>query len=254
MKYRRILASLGVLAVAACSETSTPSQPSVEGLTPQANSTALAGSRTHVMSLRGTTPSGGVSGQATGINYHGGPILTQTNVATIYWANSTIYNGGPAPGTNGAGSADGSLVGYFLNHLGGSPYFNINTTYFDQVGGGHTVANVVTTRSTGPTTPMCRPATAPLSATPTIQAEIIAGFTNGKPDLRSRDHLRRVHHREHQPGWRIRQPVLRLPWPFHLELRQPRTDLRGAALGAAVSHRLQQQHAPRPMATPPPTG
>jgi hypothetical protein len=79
----------------------------------------------------------------TGITYHGGPVLTQmTKVATVYWATTVIYRGGPTPGTTGPGSADTSLVGYFLNHLGGSPYFNINTTYYD-ASGTH-VANAIT--------------------------------------------------------------------------------------------------------------
>src|SRR5262249_42242572 len=54
-----------------------------------------------------------------------------TNVAAVYWGAGTIYAGGPAPGTSGAGSSDASLVGFFLSHLGGSSYFNINTTYYD---------------------------------------------------------------------------------------------------------------------------
>lgn len=80
----------------------------------------------------------------TGISYHGGPVLqAATNVVAVYWANSAIYNGGPTPGsfstTSNAG--DGSLVGTFLRGLGGSPYFNINTTYTN--GSGAHIANVV---------------------------------------------------------------------------------------------------------------
>jgi hypothetical protein len=85
---------------------------------------------------------GGGGGSTTGISYHGGPVLqSHTNVVAIYWASGTIFNGGPTPGDAGAGSADGSLVGYFLNHLGGSPYFNINTTYTD--GSGQAILNIV---------------------------------------------------------------------------------------------------------------
>src|SRR6476620_7172729 len=36
----------------------------------------------------------------TGIIYHGGPILYQTNVAAVYWASSPIFTNGPAAGTN----------------------------------------------------------------------------------------------------------------------------------------------------------
>ena len=81
-------------------------------------------------------------GAGTGIYYHGGPVLrAATNVVAVYWASSTIYNGGPTPGTTGSGSQDGSLVGYFLRNLGGSSYFNINSTYTD--GAGSNIANVV---------------------------------------------------------------------------------------------------------------
>ncbi|HET6763014.1 MAG TPA: hypothetical protein VFH27_05060 [Longimicrobiaceae bacterium] len=80
-------------------------------------------------------PSSGGSAGTTGISYHGGPVLQSgTKVAAIYWAASTIYSGGPTPGSTGAGSADGSNVGYFMNHIGGSPYFNINSTYTNSAG------------------------------------------------------------------------------------------------------------------------
>jgi len=65
------------------------------------------------------------------IAYHGGPIITAQKVVVIYWSSRAIYAGGPTPGTAGPGSSDGSLVGFFLNHLGGSPYYSINTTYYD---------------------------------------------------------------------------------------------------------------------------
>jgi len=85
----------------------------------------------------GAPPSGGGSGSLTqaGINYHGGPVLqTGTKVSAVYWSATTIFNGGPTPGSTGAGSGDGSLVGFFLNHIGGSPYFNINSSYTDGAG------------------------------------------------------------------------------------------------------------------------
>src|SRR6267154_1170890 len=76
------------------------------------------------------------------IQYHGGPIIYAQKVAVIYWSNRTIYKGGPAPGETGAGSSDTSLTGFFLNHLGGSPYYNINSTYTN--GSNSTVQNSVT--------------------------------------------------------------------------------------------------------------
>jgi hypothetical protein len=76
---------------------------------------------------------GGGAGRnkGTGIFYHGGPVIYQQKVAAVYWGTSVIYNGGPTPGTTGTGAQDGSLIGFFLRNLGGSSYFNINTTYFD---------------------------------------------------------------------------------------------------------------------------
>jgi len=86
---------------------------------------------------------GGGGGGNTGIFYHGGSVLQSgTKVVAVYWASSTIYNGGPTAGTTGSGAGDGSLVGLFLRNLGGSPYFNINHTYTD--GSGALIANSVT--------------------------------------------------------------------------------------------------------------
>lgn len=86
---------------------------------------------------------GGGGGTSTGISYHGGPVLQSgTKVVAIYWAAGPIFNGGPTPPSSGSGANDGSLVGYFLNHLGGSPYFNINSTYTD--GSGQAIVNSVT--------------------------------------------------------------------------------------------------------------
>lgn len=177
MKFRRIVVITALVAAAACSEVAPPTQP--EGGQVAASRMNLQGSTVHVMLPRGVAPASGIGTNATGINYHGGPILPVTNVATIYWATNTIYNGGPAPGTNGPGSADGSLVGYFLSHLGGSDYFNINTTYFDQVGAGHTVQNVVNYTQYWADNVNVPPANGSNVSNATIQAEIVRGFTTG---------------------------------------------------------------------------
>ena len=135
---------------------------------------------THIMLLRGQVRAlslGATPASGNGIDYHGGPIIYTQKVAAIYWSNATIYPGGPAPGTNGPGSADGSLVGFFMSHLGGSPYYNINTTYYD--GGGTHVQNSVTyTQYWAANTNVPLPGQPVLDSQ--IQAQIVAGFTSGK--------------------------------------------------------------------------
>jgi Phosphate-induced protein 1 conserved region len=57
-----------------------------------------------------------------GIQYHGGPIIDDANGVNVYfiwygnWSNETAAQ---------------SIVTDFINHLGGSPYAAINTTYYD---------------------------------------------------------------------------------------------------------------------------
>jgi hypothetical protein len=119
---------------------------------------------------------GGKPKSGTGILYHGGPIIPIQNVVAIYWASSAIYNGGPAPGTHGTGAQDASLVGFFLRNLGGSPYFNINTTYFD--GSGARVQNVVQyTQYWASNTNV--PASGSTVSDAQVQAKVVEGFTTG---------------------------------------------------------------------------
>lgn len=66
----------------------------------------------------------------------GRTLTTGVRVVVVYWSADTIYRGTPAPGTYGPGINDTSVVGYFLRHLGGSPWWNIESTYG--------VANVLT--------------------------------------------------------------------------------------------------------------
>jgi hypothetical protein len=149
-----VAVATGIAALAACNDAN-PNQPRVPA------QPAEAATATQHLGIAPVRPSGirfnegnelnhgnakpsGPSNAATGtgISFHGGPLLTsQTKVAAVYWSSTVIYNGGPTPGTTGAGSSDGSLVGYFLSHIGGSPYFNINTTYYN-ASGTH-VANIV---------------------------------------------------------------------------------------------------------------
>src|SRR5262245_65287911 len=64
-----------------------------------------------------------------GINYHGGPVMTGgVNVYYIFYGNWS--------------SGAKSILTTLAQNLGGSPYFNINTTYYN--GSGTHVQNVVT--------------------------------------------------------------------------------------------------------------
>jgi hypothetical protein len=129
------------LVLGACSDNAPITGPRVS-TTPLFDASPLT--PRHIMETRDAAKPGsaGRKSSGTGIYYHGGPLLTAaTNVAAVFWASGTIYSGGPTAGSTGTGLQDGSLVGYFLNHLGGSAYFNINTTYYD--GSNTYVKNVV---------------------------------------------------------------------------------------------------------------
>ncbi|HZH41564.1 MAG TPA: hypothetical protein VFD85_11160 [Gemmatimonadales bacterium] len=140
MRVRLPLAMIGgALLVAGCSDTTTgpttasssAQQQPVTGIFKTRQ--AVAEEEGGLMAARGGNGGGGNKG-GTGIFYHGGPVIFQQKVAAVYWGTSIIYSGGPTPGSTGTGSQDGSLIGFFLRNLGGSSYFNINTTYFDGTG------------------------------------------------------------------------------------------------------------------------
>ncbi len=164
----------GLVAATACTESNTLTQPSTPA-GPQLMEVQSQAQQVHIM-LRipdAAAARAGKGGSGTGIYYHGGPIFYNTRVAAIYWSASQIYNGGPTPGTIGTGALDGSLVGFFLNNLGGSPYFNINTTYYD--GTGTHVANSVTY------TQFWADAGSPPSSVSDaqVQQEVLAGLNSG---------------------------------------------------------------------------
>jgi len=75
---------------------------------------------------RGGAKPGGSS--SNGINFHGGPVITAP--ATIYF----IWYG------NWTNNSAQQILSDFAANIGGSPYFNINTTYYD--GSGAKVLNV----------------------------------------------------------------------------------------------------------------
>src|SRR5438477_8720457 len=67
-------------------------------------------------------PQNGNARGGTGISYHGGPlILGQTNVHYIWYGN---WSGNSAP----------TILTNFARNIGGSNYFNINTTYYNGAG------------------------------------------------------------------------------------------------------------------------
>lgn len=70
---------------------------------------------------KGAPASKGTAGTTSnGINYHGGPLLN-SSLTNIYY----IWYG------NWSGNTATTILTDFANHLNGSPYFNINTTYYD---------------------------------------------------------------------------------------------------------------------------
>lgn len=77
-------------------------------------------------------PAGGAVTTGNGINYHNGPVLHTINLYYILYGNWAQTNLNPT-GT--------SLLTAWGNNIGGSPYFNINTTYGDTTGN---VPNAVT--------------------------------------------------------------------------------------------------------------
>ncbi len=85
----------------------------------------------NVGEARGGGKHGGGGGGSTnnGINYHGGPVmLGPVNVYYIWYGN---WSGNEAT----------TILTDFANNFGGSPYYNINTTYYD--GSSHPLANAI---------------------------------------------------------------------------------------------------------------
>lgn len=111
--------------VAAAGMTVAWGQPPVEtGEAP----TILHGRNPH----EGYAPTAGGTGALSPISNHGGPVMTGTiHVYVIWYGNWNQGNGTDTP-------AGQQLVRDFLNNIGNSPYFNINTTYVG-VGGAVTL-------------------------------------------------------------------------------------------------------------------
>ncbi len=165
------------LLLVACTDSRGPTQPATRGSPSFLDTQGQGHGRTHVMLARGKSRGRGHRGGGPGIYYHGGPIIYAQNVAAIYWSDTPIYNGGPNAGTSGPGSADGSLVGFFLSHLSGSAYFNINTTYYD--GTGTYINNVVNYTQYWASNTNLPPTDYSLLSDDAIIAQIEAGFSSG---------------------------------------------------------------------------
>jgi hypothetical protein len=131
---RFVAGAAAALVLSACSDSSSVTAPSSAVSASQVHELDSPRHLFHTKQFyaksNGARPSKG-----TGISYHGGPLIVSpgiTKVVAIYWGTSTIYSA-QATGT-GAGSADPTLIGSFLRSLGGSPYFNINSTYYNGTG------------------------------------------------------------------------------------------------------------------------
>ena len=64
-------------------------------------------------------PGNGKPQGGNGISYHGGPVMTGTTLVYYIW-----YG-------NWGGNSANTILKNFAQNIGGSPYFNINTTYYN---------------------------------------------------------------------------------------------------------------------------
>jgi hypothetical protein len=151
MRVRSSIAVAGIAALAAC--TDSPVEPTqlkpvdgrasnVQGSDPytlgpvrlflplevDANGAAIRKAAGHGAAALATTAE-------PDILYWGGNVIRRQKMAAIYYSPTRIYSNGPRPGSARDGDEDRSLVGYFLNNLGESSYWNINSTYYDEVDG-----------------------------------------------------------------------------------------------------------------------
>lgn len=87
--------------------------------------------------LESFAPTAGGTGSLSPITNHGGPVLGGTVNVYLIWYGNWVQ-------ANGSDNATGqNLVRSFLSHIGGSAYFNINTTY-PGVGGSVTLKGETT--------------------------------------------------------------------------------------------------------------
>lgn len=56
-----------------------------------------------------------------GIQYNGGPVMNQVNGVNVYFIWYGNWTGSPVP----------AILTDFISHMGGTPYFNMDTSYYD---------------------------------------------------------------------------------------------------------------------------
>lgn len=176
-KSAALAASVAAITLGACSDATSPavtSAPTVSASkSPELNSRHVFHVKDFYAKSNSARPS-----RSTGISYHGGPLIVSPNVTgvvSVYWSASQIYANAPVD-SHGAGSADGSLIGSFLSNIGGSPYFGINSSYYN--GSGAAVVNAVSYTGYWATgSSVAAPTASPTDAN--MVALLQAGFTNG---------------------------------------------------------------------------
>lgn len=186
MAKRLAAVTLAAALAAGCSDNAVaPSRVSTGAANLTQDPDILNGSQRHLFHTRqwtGNANPGKGNGNGTGstnngIFYHGGPVLlTGTNVVAIYWSSSTIYDGGPKPGSAGPRCVDKSLVGAFLANYAPSPYFNINSTYTDA--DGRNIANSVSYTGCWANNADA-PSGAQVVGDAEMQSMILSGFSSG---------------------------------------------------------------------------
>ena len=113
---KKTLLSALLLAVVGCVDNTDP-DPTTYGQTTQ--DSELAPKHIFLNKDNGDAGKGGAGKHTTAMVYHGGPVMLNTVNAYYIW-----YG-------NWSGNTATTILTDFAGHIGGSPYFNINTTYYD---------------------------------------------------------------------------------------------------------------------------
>jgi hypothetical protein len=129
VKYSTLLAVLSLSCGLACQAQSSrvilpTRQP--HGIGPKNNAAGPAGQSAPLAGAApNANPGAGAAPNTTppdnGIQYHGGPVMNKPTGTNVYF----IWYG------NWSGDSAKQILPYLAEHIGGSPYYNINTTYYD---------------------------------------------------------------------------------------------------------------------------